>query len=237
MGVWSALIRDERHGPLPGLLVLLTAVSGIVDAISILRLDRVFVANITGNIIFIALALTGARGFSILAPLLALTGFVGGAAVGGVTVGRTVLHRGRALRTASIVQLADLITCTGIALCAGDHPAASVRYLLIVVLASGMGFKSAIVRRVNVPGLTTSVFTSTLTGLASDGPGGGWRDVHFRIRGLAAAALFIGAAAGAALLLHTALWCPFGLASALLVVITWGAHRASAVTAPWTTSR
>jgi uncharacterized membrane protein YoaK (UPF0700 family) len=38
------------HGPLPALLLLLTIGTGLIDAISILGLGRVFVANMTGNI-------------------------------------------------------------------------------------------------------------------------------------------------------------------------------------------
>jgi uncharacterized membrane protein YoaK (UPF0700 family) len=219
-GVWAGLVRDEQYGPLPGLLVLLTVVAGIVDAVTILRLDNVFVANITGNIIFVGLALTGAQGFSIPAPLLALVAFVVGAAGGGAFVGRHASHRGKALRNVALVQLADLVACTGIVAAAHDHPGAAARYTLIVLLASGMGVQASIVRRVNVPGLTTVV-------------GGGWRDARYRVRLLATFALFSGAVAGALLVLETSLWCPLGLASAVLLATAWIGNKASAVTAPW----
>ena len=48
-----------------------TLAQGIIDAASLLRLDRVFVADVTGSVIFIDLALVGARGFSLAAPLIA----------------------------------------------------------------------------------------------------------------------------------------------------------------------
>jgi uncharacterized membrane protein YoaK (UPF0700 family) len=233
-GLWTGLVRDEQHGPLPGLLVLLTVVAGIVDAVTILRLDDVFVANITGNIIFVGLALTGAHGFSIPAPLLALMAFVGGAAGGSVLVRHRVSHRGKALRNVALFQLADLVACTGIVAAAHDHPGAGVRYLLIVLLAAGMGLQSSIVRRVNVPGLTTVVFTTTLTGLASDGFRGGWRDAQYRVRVLATFALLGGVIAGALFVLDTSLWCPLAVASGLLLATAWLANRASAVAAPWT---
>jgi uncharacterized membrane protein YoaK (UPF0700 family) len=44
------------------LLVMLTVVTGVVDAVSILALGRVFVANMTGNVVFAAFALVGAAG-------------------------------------------------------------------------------------------------------------------------------------------------------------------------------
>ena len=53
------------YGPLPALLLILTAVTGIVDAVSILSLGRVFVANMTGNVVFAGFAAVGAPGFSL----------------------------------------------------------------------------------------------------------------------------------------------------------------------------
>jgi hypothetical protein len=50
----------KDQGPLPPLLLTLTVVTGVVDAVSILRLGRVFVANMTGNVMFSAFALVGA---------------------------------------------------------------------------------------------------------------------------------------------------------------------------------
>ena len=46
-------------GPLPEMLLALTLVTGIVDAVSILALGRVFVANMTGNVVFAGFAITG----------------------------------------------------------------------------------------------------------------------------------------------------------------------------------
>ena len=39
----------DRHGPLAPMLVLLTFLTGLVDAVSYLKLGHVFVANMTGN--------------------------------------------------------------------------------------------------------------------------------------------------------------------------------------------
>jgi uncharacterized membrane protein YoaK (UPF0700 family) len=60
------------HGPLPALLLLLTFGTGLIDAISILGLGRVFVANMTGNVVFIGFALAGAPGYSLWGSLVAL---------------------------------------------------------------------------------------------------------------------------------------------------------------------
>src|ERR1700681_72518 len=75
--------RDRPTGPLPPLLLALTVVTGLVDAFSYLVLGHVFVANMTGNVVFLAFALMGAPGFSVPASIAALTSFGLGAAIGG----------------------------------------------------------------------------------------------------------------------------------------------------------
>jgi Protein of unknown function (DUF1275) len=59
--------RRGKDGLLPPLLVALTAVTGLVDAFSYLELGHVFVANMTGNVVFLAFALAGVGGFSVWA--------------------------------------------------------------------------------------------------------------------------------------------------------------------------
>src|SRR2546423_2487929 len=87
---------EVKHGPLPPLLVAMTLVTGLVDAFSYLVLGHVFVANMTGNVVFLAFALAGAAGFSILASLVALFSFVLGS-LGGLLGSRLGQHRGRLL--------------------------------------------------------------------------------------------------------------------------------------------
>src|ERR1700722_10940641 len=90
---WSGSVADPRHGPLPALLLALTVVTGLVDAVSILALGRVFVANMTGNVVFVGFALAGAPGFSLAASLSALAGFVVGALGGGRLTSRITGRR------------------------------------------------------------------------------------------------------------------------------------------------
>jgi hypothetical protein len=60
------LVADPAHGPLP-LLLGLTVLTGAVDAVSIIALGRVFVANMTGNVVFVGFAIAGVAGFSLAA--------------------------------------------------------------------------------------------------------------------------------------------------------------------------
>ena len=57
----------------------LTVVTGLVDAVSYLALGHVFVANMTGNVVFLGFALAGAPGLSAPASLAALVAFLVGA--------------------------------------------------------------------------------------------------------------------------------------------------------------
>ena len=68
--LWSE-IRDtltpragSTEGVLPPLMILLTIVTGIVDAVAYLKLGHVFVANMTGNVVFLGFAAAGASGLS-----------------------------------------------------------------------------------------------------------------------------------------------------------------------------
>src|ERR1017187_4779071 len=71
--------RDSPHGSLAPLLVAMTFVTGLVDAFSYLVLGHVFVANMTGDILFLGFALAGEHGLSLVASVVA---FLFGAAMG-----------------------------------------------------------------------------------------------------------------------------------------------------------
>lgn len=70
--------EGERRRLLTVLLLVLTVLSGLVDAVSILSLGHVFVANMTGNLVFVSLGLAGAPEFSVVTSLVALGGFTVG---------------------------------------------------------------------------------------------------------------------------------------------------------------
>ncbi len=48
---------------------MLTVVTGLVDAVSFIALGHVFVANMTGNVVFVGFALAGTPGLSLSASL------------------------------------------------------------------------------------------------------------------------------------------------------------------------
>jgi uncharacterized membrane protein YoaK (UPF0700 family) len=73
---------------IPYALLGLTAVTGLVDAVSFLSLGRVFTANMTGNIVLLAFAMAHVSGLSIARSLTALLAFLAGAVLGGRVMAR-----------------------------------------------------------------------------------------------------------------------------------------------------
>ena len=74
-------------------------------------LGHVFVANMTGNVVFLGFALAGAPGFSIVASDVALVSFWFGALVGGEVGSRLRAAPGAAAHGAISIQVALLAVC------------------------------------------------------------------------------------------------------------------------------
>jgi uncharacterized membrane protein YoaK (UPF0700 family) len=265
-GLLRSLVADPALGPLRALLLLLTVVTGVVDAVSILALGRVFVANMTGNVVFAAFAVSGAPGFSLGASLFALAGFLIGAYAGGLMIGRTgpspgTTDRGALLRAGSLAELALAIVALILAATTGDRGASTgtlhmtggafapaLTDVLALLLATALGVQNAVARKLAVPDLTTTVLTMTITGLGADfravtqgtGPGGAGKTTARATLGrrlLAVATMVAGAAAGALLTLHVSPLSGLALATALLAVVAVATVGATRRPAPWRTPK
>jgi len=223
-------VAGSRHGPLPPLLLTLTVVTGVVDAVSILRLGRVFVANMTGNVVFTGFAVVGAPGFSLSASLAALAGFLVGALGGGSLTSRLGHDRGLLLRAGAAAEL--VLVAGGLGLTAA-LPAPAARDGIAALLALAMGIQNAVARRLAIPDLTTTVLTMTLTGIAADVRTEDHGRAGLGRRVLAVATMFAGAAVGALLVLHAGSAAALGLATGLLAVVTVGAALAARQPGPW----
>jgi uncharacterized membrane protein YoaK (UPF0700 family) len=239
-------------GPLPGLLLTLTAVTGLVDAVSILALGRVFVANMTGNVVFAGFAITGAPGFSLGASLFALAGFLAGAAAGGRLTARVGRDRALHLRAATGAEFILLAAALIIAAASGGagathgtlHLAGNTAAFgtvtadaLSAVLAIAMGIQNAMARNLAVPDLTTTVLTMTLTGIGHDARSGRRGHVTLARRILVVATMLAGAGVGAALVLNTGAVTPLALAAGLLAVTAGTAARAARRPGAWRDAR
>jgi uncharacterized membrane protein YoaK (UPF0700 family) len=227
------LPQDERHGPLVPLLLVLTVVTGLVDAVSYLQLGHVFVANMTGNIVFLGFAVADTQEFSIAASLAATAAFLAGAVSGGRLGLRAGHNRGRLLAIASFMQIALVGAALIVSTASLDPNGELVRYALIVLLALAMGLQNAVARRLAVPDLTTTVLTLTLTGIAADSTLAGGSNPRPARRIAATVTMLLGAAAGALLILNVGVAADLALAFALLLLTGSVAYRVSSSSAAW----
>jgi uncharacterized membrane protein YoaK (UPF0700 family) len=208
----------------------------MIDAVSYLTLGHVFVANMTGNVVFLGFALAGAPGFSVASALVALGSFAAGAFVGGRLLG-PLAHRGQALLrsgaaetvllgAAALVLAVDPVVDTG----SSD----SARYLTTAVLAVAMGIQNAMVQLIAVPELTTTVLTRTITAVFTDSGRTGRLEERTGRRLLSVLALAAGALTGATLVLHTGQPTSLAVPAGLAALVTLGAARTTHAGGPWT---
>lgn len=219
----AAPVASLRH-PLPRALLVLTFTTGIVDAVSYLGLGRVFTANMTGNVVLLGFGIAGSGGLPIAAPFASLGAFVIGAVAGGKVV-RRVAER-RILPAALAIEVSVLAVATVIAAVTTITPGAGAAYVVIMLLAFAMGLRSACVRRLGVPDLSTVVLTMTMVGLAGESPLAGGAGLGSLRRASAVVLMGVGAVAGA-LLLRTDIALPLGVATAL-ALLTRQAFRVAA---------
>jgi uncharacterized membrane protein YoaK (UPF0700 family) len=216
--------RIDQERALQTLLLVLTTVSGLVDAVSYLKLGHVFVANMTGNVVFVGFALAGATEVSAAPSLIAIMSFLL-AALGAGRLERSMpASPARLLSAAAAVQLAILlaVAAVGMVVSPSTDPA---RYVMVALLSAAMGIQSATTTRLKVPGFnSTVVLTTMLSTLASNsrlagGPGAqnGWRI-------LAVLAMLTGGLVGTLLLFHVAVVAPVGLAAVVVAAVSASAQ-------------
>jgi len=239
-GTWQEIAATLRpppnsaDGPLPPLLLTLTVVTGLVDATSYLKLGHVFVANMTGNVVFLGFGIAGAGGISVWASLTALASFLVGAIVGGRIGARLANDRGRHLTATTNTELLLVSAALVVAALSAHHVGTANRYALIVLLAIAMGLQNSGARKLAVPDISTTVLTTTLTGLAADtalAGGHGWK---LGRRALSVTAMLLGAVIGGALVLNVDNPAPLAFAAGLLAAVSFYTHRTSRSTPPWT---
>lgn len=248
LGFPRSLVAHPAYGPLPALLLILTVVTGVVDSISILALGRVFVANMTGNVVFAGFAVAGAPGFSLGASLFALAGFLIGAALGGRMTAKVGHDRALHLRSATVSEFALLAVALIVAAAFGG-PAAihgtlhlatgtatfgtGIMDALAALLAVAMGIQNALARKLAVPDLTTTVLTMTLTGIGQDSRTGHRGHVTLSRRVLVVATMLAGGVVGAELVLNVGTIAPLGLATVLLAIVAGGGAVAARHQGEW----
>ena len=171
--------------------------------------------------------IAGSGGLPVVAPIVSLGAFLFGAGAGGVLVRRMAERHPALVARALAIESALLVVAAVVAAATTVHPGNASAYALIILMASAMGVRNAIVRSIAVPDLTTTVLTMTLTGFAADSrlAGGSGKGSVRRLS--AVLAMLAGAIAGA-LLLKVSVFAPLGLA-AVLAIATWLVYVPAAV--------
>jgi uncharacterized membrane protein YoaK (UPF0700 family) len=219
--------RPDRPRLALAAMITLTFVTGVVDAVGFLGLDRVFTGNMTGNIVILGMGVAGADELPVFGPAVALVGFTAGAFAAGLA-----LHHRRAgppssgwddritilLTLGAVVLLGSTIAVA----VAPDSPGPHLQVLMATAIAAVMGQQAVVARRLAVKDMTTVVVTSTLASLAGETWVRGISGAVVNRRFAAIAVIFLGALAGALLLkIHMAV--PLALATACtLVVVSLG---------------
>ncbi|WP_256895639.1 YoaK family protein [Rhodococcus sp. 1163] len=206
------------------LMLALTFVTGVVDAVGFLGLDRVFTGNMTGNIVILGMGIAGADELPVLGPGVALVAFAAGAFLSGLLLRNTA--PGWQPRTTTLLGIGGVVLAVlvGVFLVLGEDPAPNVKVVIAACIATVMGEQAAVARRLAIKDMTTVVVTSTLTSLAGETfVVGGWRAVWNRRFG-AIVIIFLGAVVGA-LLLRVHIAVPLSIAAVLTLAVAALGHR------------
>jgi uncharacterized membrane protein YoaK (UPF0700 family) len=228
--------RDVERRAVP-LLLLLTGVSGLVDAASYLGLGHVFVANMTGNIVFVGFALAGATGLSLASSAAAVGSFLAGVLAAGRLARRLKRQHLDLLRVMTAVQL--VLVLLAIAIGFAPPPSTAVTpYAVVVLLAGAMGIQSTTTTRLGIPGFnSTVVLTTMLSTLATESRWAGGSGANNARRMLAIASMFGGALLGAVFTLRTVWLGPLVVAALLLAVTSIASGRGGPLPGPSTPHR
>jgi uncharacterized membrane protein YoaK (UPF0700 family) len=191
---------------IPYALLGMTAVTGLVDAVSFLSLGRVFTANMTGNIVLLGFATAHVSGLSIARSLTALLAFLVGAILGGRVMARTSPDAQiRFAAQAFLLEVAFLFAASfcGIGYRADLLENSFQSFALIGLTALAMGTRNAAVRKLAIPDLTTTVLTLTITGIGADSMLANGNNPRLTRRVASVASMFLGAALGAVVIRYS----------------------------------
>lgn len=178
-------------------LLLLTFATGLIDAVSVLVLGHVFVANMTGNVIFLGFWFAPHSGVDMTAAVVAFAGFVAGAVLGG-RFARHLDHETRLWLTAALgTEVLALLTMSILAGAGVLDYHDNAKLILIAGLALVFGSQNAAARQFGVQELSTTVLTSTIVALGVDSRLAGGTGEREKLRYTVILTMFGGAMVGA----------------------------------------
>lgn len=194
-----AVVSPVSHRLTVAGLLMLTFATGLVDAISVLRLGHVFVANMTGNVIFLGFWFVPHSGVDLPAAAVGFAGFVTGAVIGGRLARRMDHDVRRWLTFALGGEVVVLLILSALAGAGVLNYQGRGRLILILGLATVFGSQSVAARRFGIPELTTTVLTATIVSIGMDSRLAGGSGDRERLRYAVVFTMCGGAAVGATL--------------------------------------
>lgn len=199
-------------------LLLLTFATGLVDAVSVLVLGHVFVANMTGNVIFLGFWFVPHSGVDMTAAVVAFASFVAGTVLGGRLARHLDDHVRRWLTTALSVEVAVLVVLSILAGTGVLDYQDNTKLWLIAGLAITFGSQNATARQFGIQELSTTVLTSTIVGIGFDSRLAGGTGHREKLRYSVVATMCAGAVVGATMTRFTV--APVIALAALVVAIS-----------------
>src|SRR5882757_1080556 len=208
----------------PYALLGMTAVTGLVDAVSFLSLGRVCTANMTGNVVILAFATARVPGLSIAYSLTALLSFLIGAIFGGRIMARAGADS--QIRFAARAFVLEVVFLSVASFCSIGYRSDLLEhsfqpFALIALTALAMGTRNAAARKLAIPDLTTTVLTLTITGIGADSSLAKGNNPRLARRVASVATMFLGAALGAVVIhysISAALWIATAISAVCSVV-------------------
>ncbi len=180
-------------------LLLLTFSTGIVDAISVLVLGHVFVANMTGNVIFLGFWFAPHSVVDMTAAVVAFVSFVTGAILGGRLARHLDSDVRRWLTVALGIEVAVLVTLSILSGTGVLDYHDNTKLILIAGLAVTFGIQAATARQFGIQELSTTVLTTTIVGIGFDSRLAGGTGHRERLRYSVVLTMCAGALVGATL--------------------------------------
>lgn len=178
-------------------LLLLTFATGLADSISILALGHVFVANMTGNVIFLGFWLAPRTIIDLTAVAVALPTFI----CTTIVSGRLSRCFGQRTRTwITTVLTIEIVLLLALSILAGTgvlRYQATSKLIMIGMLAVTFGLQHSSARQFGIQELSTTVLTSTIVSFGLDSRLAGGTGERQRLRIGVVATMCAGAFFGA----------------------------------------
>jgi uncharacterized membrane protein YoaK (UPF0700 family) len=213
---WSPTRRRD------GLVIMLTLVTGSVDAIGLTRLGGVFTSVMTGNMVFLGISAAKHDASVAIHTGVAFIGYVIGSLVGARIAGHAGEDEHLWPRPIVIALGFELAVLGVFAIwweIVGGVPTNSATYAMLGLNAAALGIQSAAVLRFGISGLSTTYLTGTLTQLIASISKR--RDPIQGRSALILMALIVGAGLGAVVALHAPKVAPLVPILILAFVVTF----------------